>query len=75
MGLDDTPSVYFINWQSPIAKMLDNNNAYLFFTTWTCIAITYLGNIFVGNKDSLSFEKVNQRITMELSGTTLTIKS
>ena len=75
MSQSDEPHLYFTNWNSTIGKMLDSNNAYLFVTKWTCIAITYLGNIFVANKDNLSFEKVNQRMTMELSGTTLVINS
>lgn len=72
----DTPILLcYADWNSPIAQSIDSQNAFLFMTNWTCIAMTYKGDIYRANKENTTFYKVNQGIVMTLDGTTLNIQT
>lgn len=71
----NTPILCYADWNSPIARSIDSQNAFLFITNWTCIAITYKGDIYRANKENTTFYKANQGIVMTLDGTTLNIQT
>ena len=71
----DTPILCYADWNSPIAQSIDSQNAFLFMTNWTCIAMTYKGDIYRANKENTTFYKANQGIVMTLDGTTLNIQT
>lgn len=69
----NVPCVCFCNWDSPIASMMNSQNAFLLINHWTCIAVTYTGELFRTNSESLIFETISQNSSEDINQLSSTI--